>query len=156
VPFITGGGGGGGSGGGGLLAASYYNPGTGVVTKTFTTSFVALDTANLRATFTAPASGNVVVKVGGGRLTANNSNPFFGVLEAAALLGSVFLALGSFQGTAFQASMKVTGISAGNHSYDFAVADSNLVSATTLQYGFATSNYADGTAPAFIEVWSAP
>lgn len=56
----AGGGGGGGGGGSGLLAVTSYNP-TTVVTVTSQATANPLDSTNLAATFTVPASGRVIL-----------------------------------------------------------------------------------------------
>jgi hypothetical protein len=49
------------SGAGTMLGHSYYDPAT-VATITFGTSYADLDASNIAVTFTAPASGNVLLK----------------------------------------------------------------------------------------------
>ncbi len=143
-----------------LLASTYYNPSGGVVTKVATSSLVALDTTNLRATFTAPASGNVIVKCGCRitSATSGGSTMHLGVLEASTTRFTVIVNNGvsiiNFGDVAF----KITGLTPGNsYSYDLAVVESNYATGThgNAKYGFSTSNLVDGTGPAFIEVWSA-
>lgn len=140
-----------------LLAVKSYNPSGGVVTKTFTSTPTAIDTTNMRATFTAPVSGNVVVKMGGGRLLANNSNPHLVVLDGATVKASQIVAAANVGLFAPFASFLVTGLTPGtSYSFDFGIMDTNLTSASTLQYGYATSNPVDGTGPVILEVWTAP
>lgn len=142
------------------LAFTFYNPSGGVVTKTTTSTLTAIDTTNMRATFTAPTSGNVIVQLGGGRLDTGNCNPHFGVLDGATTKGTNIL-------TAANAALRegptitfhVTGLTPGNsYSYDFAIVDTNSVggSHATLKYGYSTSNLADATGPVHIGVWAAP
>lgn len=138
-----------------ILAAAYYNPSGGVVTKTLSATVTALDTTNLRATFTAPANGIVIVKVCGGRVDANTDNPHLAVMEAAATLGTCIVAPAASAQYTPQVSFRVAGVTAGSHSYDLAGAVSNHgATFSTLKYGFTTSNLADGTCGAWIEVWA--
>lgn len=58
-------------GGGGLLAATQYNPGTFVQYSTTSTTLVDVDATNLVITFTAPASGAVILVLSA--MTANSS-----------------------------------------------------------------------------------
>ncbi len=145
------------AGSAGILASAYYNPSGGTVSKTTTSTLTAIDTTNLRATFTAPASGNVIVKVGIGRCNPNNCNPHLGVLDGSTTKGTAIMAPSNGEAVRpAYASFKITGLTPGNtYSYDLAIVDSNAISHATFQYGFTTSNLADGTGPAFIEVWSA-
>ncbi len=142
--------------GGGLLASAYYNPSGGTVTKTASATLTAMDTTNLRATFTAPASGNVIVKGFVGRLNPNNCNPHLGVLDGSTTIGTCIQAAANASLKPAECVFKVTGLTPGNtYSYDLAIATTNQTTAATFQYGFTTSNLADGTGPAIIEVWSA-
>jgi hypothetical protein len=78
----------------GLLAAALYDPGT-AVTKATTAglAMTALDTTNLRLTFTVPASGRVMVQMAGvthgGNATPWHPQILFGVLQGTTVIARV-------------------------------------------------------------------
>lgn len=107
----------------GVLASLEYNPASGTYTTTSTT-LVAIDTTNLRLTFTAPASTNVLVEAEFALNEPNADYVTMGLLESATLIGvSKIVAYNSGAPTAitrYSTSWRKTGISVGSHSYDLA------------------------------------
>ena len=155
-----------------LLACKVYDPSTAgsLAVGSAASKLTAIDTTNLRLTFTTPASGfsgNVLVRLRG-VLTGSASGPstiFLGVLDGATIKGrSVGLGNTNQSGTLattdrvpFEASFVVTGLSANtSYTWDAAVGVEDQRASNTLQYGGpnnATTNDAWG---AFVfEVWDA-
>lgn len=107
------------SGGGGLLGASSYASATDTNPNRASTTTAALDATNFAVTFTAPASGVVVVRFGlrmapvGGGLSV-----YLGILEGAALLAEALSTQFSFTGVEeVPFTARLTGVSAGSHTY---------------------------------------
>lgn len=74
----TGGGGGGGATTGGILAAVNYNPGSPTGPTSTSTTATDVDATNLVVTFTAPASGNVLVQLSSNAITQNSPSAGLG------------------------------------------------------------------------------
>lgn len=75
-----------------LLDAKLYDPATAVnKVATAVTAMTAFDTTNLRITFTVPASGKVLVRLGGGALLGATTFPqvLLGVLQGSTVSGRV-------------------------------------------------------------------
>lgn len=144
--------------GAGLLGSVYYDPAGEVIINIPTGGvFGAVDTANLRCSFVAPASGNVIVRVGVNCFSQNAAQVYLGILDGATLKAA-WQALYSAAGTAIQyvtASKKVTGLVSGT-SYNWDLASLNGAGATgtgRIQYGGGVG--VNGVGPAFIEVSAA-
>lgn len=147
------------------LAAITYDPASQVLKSTASLlAMTALDTANLRLTFTVPGSGRVLVRLGAA-VSGSTSAPsiYLGVLEGATLKGrrlASYMAGGAITATsnvACEAYFVVTGLTPGaSLTWDAAYGVEVIVASTNLKYGGpddATANNADG---AFcFEVWSA-
>lgn len=130
-----------------LLAITNYGGGTSV--NVTSTSLVDLDAANLSITFTAPASGNIVIKVAASVLISggqfNVDAMFLGFREGVNDIAEHFVGHGNGYGDIrIAARFYLTGVSAGSHTYKLA----GCSSANTL-YVREFSN-----APVTIEVWS--
>lgn len=151
-----------------LIAGVNYDPSTAVTTKSIATliALTALDTTNLRLTFTAPASGNVLIRIacishGGSGVPAI----VLGVLEGSTIrgrvaAGGVVADLAGAQATShigYQAQFMVTGLTPGNsYSYDAAYGVQVAVASAAIKYGGpndATFNNAFGGFA--YEVWAA-
>lgn len=96
--------------------------GGGAVTLTAPTVLTAFDATNAAITFTAPASGNVLVDMDCGvHVTTGAKDGYVGLLEAAGQVGA--LRYFSFDATNFyaiHATFYVSGIGAGSHTYKLA------------------------------------
>jgi hypothetical protein len=144
-----------------LLASVAYNPATLTTQTTSVTSWGALDSTNLTISFTAPASGNVLVRLEAPSRTSANFNYMWTLLThntttsiAVAALPNV--ATGSFIRT--PATFKITGLTPGNvYQYDWGHGMNNTSSTGSTEYGGATSGAAPGggVGAAIMEVWSA-
>lgn len=148
-----------------LLAGKAYDP-AAAVTKATTAALAmtALDTTNLRLTFTVPASGNVMVRLQG---TIHGATTFpqilLGVLEGATVRGRLAPA-GLINGTAaattfltVEALFPVTGLTpAAQLTWDAAYGVETLVASTGLKYGGPNNTTANDAFGAFVfEVWAA-
>jgi len=148
-----------------LLAGTLYDPASSVSESTTAAlAMTALDTTNLRLTFTAPASGRVLVRLQG---VLHGATTFpqilLGVLEGATVKGRIAPA-GLKQGTdlattflTVEGMFLVTGLSAGtSYTWDAAYGVETAVAATGLKYGGPNNATADDAFGGFaFEVWSA-
>jgi hypothetical protein len=148
----------------GLLAATAYDPAV-AVTKVTTAALAmtALDTTNLRLTFTVPAAGRVLVRMQG---TLHGAATFpqilLGVLEATTVRGRVSpagLVNGNLAATTFltvEAQFPVTGLTPGaNLTWDAAYGVETLVASTGLKYGGPNDATANNAFGAFVfEIWN--
>jgi hypothetical protein len=147
------------------LGAVLYDPAV-AVTKSTTAllAMTALDTTNLRITFTVPASGRVLVRI---QTLVHGATTFptilLGVLEGSTVIARVS-PIGGLKTTAVataqstqEATFVVPGLSPGaSKTWDAAYGVEILLAATGIKYGGpndATTNNAFG---AFIyEIWEA-
>jgi hypothetical protein len=130
-----------------LLAATLYDPTGGAAVSKATTALLAmtaLDTVNLRLTFTVPLSGKVLVRIKGGALHGAATYPvvLLGVLNGAVVVGriapnvSVNGAASATTPASLDAEFVVTGLTPGNAlTWDLAYGVEQLVAATGLKYG---------------------
>lgn len=148
-----------------LLAAANYDPSTAV--NKVTTSLLALtaiDTTNLRLTFTAPTSGSVFIKLKG---VVHGATTFpqimLGVLESTTVKGRC-VGLGALKTTAVataqlaqEAAFCVTGLTGGSsYTYDAAYSCDIVVASTGLKYGGPNNTTGNNAWGAFaFEIWSA-
>lgn len=129
-----------------LLAGKLYDP-AAAVSKSVATliAMTAFDTTNLRLTFTAPASGKVLVRIRCVMADAVSStaNILLGVLEGATVRGRQS-PLGSHNGNeattgvgiVLEASFLVTGLTPGNsYTYDAAYSVDTVMAAQNIKYG---------------------
>lgn len=139
-----------------LLAAKAYDPAVAVTKSTAALlAMTALDTANLRNTFTVPASGIVMVRLRGVVHGATTyPQILLGVLEGATVRGRLAPA-GEVQGNlaattmmAVEALFPVTGLTPGaSLTWDAAYGVETIVTSTGIKYGGpnnATTNDAFG------------
>ena len=104
-----------------LLAVHSYDAGSDTAAGTTTgDTLVDLDATNAAITFTAPASGNVLVRLSGLQ-TGGPGNVFWGLREGSGDIGApVRLGLGSSTAIRAAAEFYLTGVSAGSHTYKWA------------------------------------
>lgn len=147
------------------LAAKLYDPASVATFDGATLSaMTALDTTNLRVSFTAPANGCVYARLKFGQKGATtNPNILLGVLEGSTVRGRMAPLHGRVSGSAtsmpqYEAVFPVTGLTAGNtYTWDAAASTQFAVAASTLGWGGpndTTSNDAYGAAA--FEVFDAP
>jgi hypothetical protein len=149
-----------------LLAGTCYDPSTAATSVTTSlTAMTALDTTNLRLTFTAPTNGIVLVRIRG-VVTGATTMPtiLMGVLESTTVKGRV-CPVGTISGTAVasthivhEALFVVPGLTGGNsYTWDAAIATQVILANTALRWGGpndTTTNNAYGGLQ--FEVWEAP
>lgn len=145
------------------LGGIAYDPST-AVTKVTTAALAmtAIDTTNLRITFTCPASGRVQVRMAS---TLHGATTFpqilLGVLDGSTVRGRVApdgLANGTPLATTLwtvRADFPVTGLTPGNsYTFDAAYGVETLVASTGLKYGGPNNTTANDAWGAFVfEVW---
>lgn len=144
-----------GSGGGtSLLASHIYNPATVVNFAASGSTYLEIDTTNMTVTFTAPASGNVIVVLTAFAQINNNSTLGWGLrIGGVDVAGSKSEVLFTAASTQINARVShhvlVTGLTAGNsYKYDW-------TSARTFGAGNANTSYGGNSGQAVMEVWSA-
>lgn len=130
-----------------IIGSTYYDPNS-VATYTMSSATIAaVDTTNLRVTFTAPPSGNILVKYGAW-MTGNQ--PDIGVLESSTIRA---ITLGINGASPNQGSKKITGLTPGSsYTYDLAYASPNA-SSISLKCGGGLT-VAGEYAAAYIEIYA--
>lgn len=149
-----------------LLAGALYDPAVAVSKVTSgLLAMTALDTTNLRVTFTVPANGSVLVRLRG---TIHGATTFpqimLGVLETATLRGRQ-APVGALKTTAVataqlsqEALYTVTGLTPGaSLTWDAAYAVQVVLASTGIKYGGPDNTTTDDAFGGFaFEVWEAP
>lgn len=137
------------AGGSGLLASAIHNPGVLANYSINSTTFADIDATNMVITFTAPASGIVIVRLIAfcngvtGSVTLG-----WGLRESTTdIATTVVSAIGPVR---VSADFKLTGVTAGAHTYKWSQASFGGVANT---YAGGTVG-ASGAGPAVLEVWS--
>lgn len=148
-----------------LLAGTCYDPAV-AVTKATTAAqaLTAIDTTNLRLTFTAPGSGKVLVRLQG---TLHGATTFpqilLGVLDGATVKGRT-APIGAPMGTALattfmsvESTFVVTGLTPGtSYTWDAAYGVETVVASTGLKYGGPNNTTANDAFGGFVfEIWTA-
>jgi hypothetical protein len=149
----------------GLLGSCMYDPSSAVSKSTASLlAMTAIDTSNLRITFTAPASGKVLVRMCAPIHGATTfPNVLFGVLSGSTVYARC-MPLGGLKNTALATAMLtregsalVTGLTPGSsYSFDAAYAVQLVVSSTGIKYGGPNDTTANNAWGGFaFEVWAA-
>lgn len=147
------------------LVGLCHDPATAVSANTTTLlGMTALDTTNLRASFTVPASGRVLVRLAGPvHGAATFPGILLGVLQGSTIIGRVS-PMGGIKTTAVatamvtqEASFVVSGLTpAANLTWDAAYGVEVTVAATGLKYGGPNDTTADNAFGGFcFEIWEA-
>lgn len=145
------------------LGSKLYDPGTAVSKATTSLlAMTAIDTTNLRLTFTAPASGSVLVRMRG---PVHGATTFpqilFGVLDGSTVKGRV-APMGALKTTAVataqlaqEGQFIVTGLTPGNsYTWDAAYAVQVVIALTGLKYGGPNDTTTDNAWGGFLyEIW---
>ena len=146
------------------IASILYDPTTSVSkVTTAALAMTAFDTTNLRAVFTAPASGKVLVKI---QCTthgaATMAQILLGVLEGSTVKGRV-APIGALRTGASATTMTtrtaefvVTGLTPGNsYTWDAAYGVVTLVASTGIKYGGANDTTTDNAFGGLLyEIWA--
>lgn len=140
---------------GGLIGINVYHPSTRQLYSTTSATFADVDATNMAVTFTAPASGNVLVRLSAWCDLATASWFYWALRESTTNLGTpTVVARGSSQGFATIA-FYLTGLSAGSHTYKWAFAtDGTSGQAGRIWAGNGNSSGQE-SGPATMEVWAA-
>ena len=150
-----------------LLAAALYDPGTAANVSTASLlAMTAIDTTNLRLTFTAPASGNVLVRlrtVSSGSTT--EGGPILGVLESTTIVAreaptlsrNDVTGIGATGFLVIEAMVLITGLTPGSsHTYDAAYGVETATASTALRWGGPNDAVGADAWGAFqFEIWAA-
>lgn len=147
-----------------LLVAKNYDPLTLVTKSTAAAAaMTAFDTTNLRASFNAPTSGNVLVRIvvpEAGSTTIPGI--LLGVMDGATVVAKVVPKIGAYSGNAstcqaLEAVFTVTGLTSGAAlNWDAAFAVEFPVASTSLRYGGPNDAVSNNSYGAFLfEVWTA-
>ncbi len=145
----------------GLLGHATYDPASAATIATTAAAAMAdIDATNLAVTFTAPASGTVLIRI---RVTVHGStsNPqiLLGVREGSSLLARVAPMVGCWNANSTQmvtreAMIVLTGISAGSHTYKAAFGVETAFASTGIKHGGPDNSTTDNAFGASIfEVW---
>lgn len=152
----------------GLLGAAHYDPSSAAVSSSVAVAaaMTALDTTNLRLTFTAPSSGNVYVRLRGvvsGTTTATLTN-YWGVLDGATVrfrsrgIGGQNGASGTAATDQLvtEASGLVTGLTPGtSYTWDAAFAAEGTAGGAVIKYGGPDNTTTDDAWGGFaFDVWN--
>lgn len=153
-----------------LLAGTHYDPGTVANTSVATaTAMTALDTTNLRLTFTAPTSGNVLVRQRGvvhATTAANGGGQLFGILEGATVRARQRPQItqsntGNSPGATDQnvvlSKTLVTGLTAGSaYTWDAAMSVELVAASGVLSWGGPNNSSQDDAYGGYsYEIWDA-
>lgn len=151
--------------GGGLLAFHAYDPDPPSVIDAVTQSFVDVDPTNLAITFTAPASGKVLVELSGYTvIPLDQTSSAWALREGSSRIsyGVSVLTSGSLPGaiSAYTtAEFYISGLTpASVHTYKWAHKSSNITGGrkTQLVYGHTGGTDAGVLAPAIMKVQAVP
>lgn len=146
----------------GILGAIAYDPASAVSKATDTRiAMTAFDTTNLRLTFTAPASGKVLVRIQCAVHGATTSpSILLGVLDGSTVKGRIAPAgrIESPLATAFvlrEVVFPVTGLTpAASYTWDAAYGVETEVASTAVKYGGPNNTTANDAFGAIIfEIW---
>lgn len=142
-----------------LLAGKLYDPAVaGTAATTAATAMAALDTTNLRLTFTVPSNGRVLVRMGCGLVGFTNSSTIqvmLGVMSGATIMGR---ALGATYGFRYiETSFLVTGLTPGSsQTWDAAFSSDSNVASSGLRWGGPNNTLTGDAWGGFIyEIWEA-
>lgn len=135
-----------------LLAVVQYNPATTADYTTVSGTMADMDATNAIITFTAPASGNVIVELEAFAFHSSGAVWLaWGLRESTTDIG--VMRVTSFTGgDRCKYSILLTGISAGSHSYKWSHGLSGGASGT----GHTKMGVSDSSGPGLMKVWAAP
>lgn len=137
-----------------LIAKTIYAPSSVTVKSRASATMAEADTTNLRLTFTAPASGKVRIMLACNTdMNGAAGNGNWGLMEGGSVVsGSVcrMMRLADAEGY-LTAVIHLSGVSAGSHSYDWALstAGGGETIRLVMEDGVASGDFA----PAVMEAW---
>lgn len=146
-----------------LLDCINYDPGTAVSKSTASLlAMTALDTTNLRITFTAPDSGKVLVRLRTCVVGATSYPQIvLGVLDGSTVkgrgpaMGALATAVGSTMPMTVESEFIVDGLTpGGSYTWDAAYGVEVVVASTNIKYGGPDNNSGNNAWGAFLfEIW---
>jgi hypothetical protein len=131
-----------------LGLTAYAATGDNTISVTTTTD-ADVDATNLQVTFVAPPSGNVLVKISS-LYNDGNNNAHWTIRESTTTLGDAYMSSTVFKAYRGTATIYVTGISAGSHTYKMGA----YTSAGTMSIHHGSTGSLFGRI--IIEIWAAP
>jgi uncharacterized protein (UPF0333 family) len=137
-----------------LLAVGLYAPSAQTIYSITGTSMADVDATNMIVTFTAPASGKILVRLNAFADETSVGEFYWGLRESSSDISGSITRIIRETGSDRYVSMPIylTGVSAGSHTYKWSAAVSTGTSRIIIQDGSATGKWG----PAIMEVWSAP
>jgi hypothetical protein len=141
-----------------LLTIVTYNPASPTVTQTSSSTYAAIDSTHLSATFTAPASGNVTIELeaygvgsSGASLLQWGVGPHGGVVTPSTEVGITT----DNDGGRWHVTCYLTGLTPGtSYTYDWFHATGNNGTAVSTKYG-ASAGANNTIGPAIMKVLAA-
>lgn len=118
------------SGGSGMLAIKQWLPGTVTVVSTSSSTFADIDSTNLKITFVAPASGNVMFGLSAFCDTDNSQIYAWRLYDGSSQQGQITGVSRAGQGTTVSAWIYVSGLTPGNTYTDWKWQHAQYVSGT--------------------------
>lgn len=150
---------GGATGPAGLLASVQYAPATAGSSQATSTTVVAADTTHLTILFTAPASGNVLVRLTGlANIGVAGTAFFWGVAthNTTTIQGVLATATESTTVVSCSCAIKITGLTPGNsYQWDWVLACGAAHTGTLYYSGITVPEGVNNDGPAVMEVWAA-
>jgi hypothetical protein len=137
-----------------LIGLKVYAPSSQTISTISGTSMADVDATNMIVTFTAPASGNVLVRLGAYADENSTCEFYWGLREGSTdITTSITRVLREASSLRYiSVPMYVTGLGAGSHSLKWSAAVGSNSARIIIQDGSATGKWG----PAIMEVWSAP
>lgn len=145
-----------GGGSTGLLAVSQYAPATRALYTTASATFADVDATNMKVTFTAPASGNVLVRLCAYGDLALANWYYWSLRESTSNLGTPVLVFRGSEGGYRSAAIYLTGLSAGSHTLKWSHATDGTGGQNGRVWAGAGNSSGQESGPAVMEVWAAP
>lgn len=143
----------------GLLAINRYAPTSQTVYSTSSTSMTDVDASNMLVTFTAPLSGNVLVRLNAfGDTNGAAGECYWGLREASSNLPGIARVLrgsATHPGDYLSVPIYVTGLTPGNsytYKWSYAVDPGTSTTRIIVMDGSTTGEWS----PGIMEVWAAP
>lgn len=139
-----------------LLAVNVYAPGSAVIYNVTSATLSDVDATNMVVTFTAPASGNVLVKLSAWCDMGTSAWLWWSLREATTNLGNPVMVIGANGAAHVSISIYLSGISGGSHTYKWSAADKHDGTDARIIVSDGGNTTTQIFPPAVMEVWAAP